>query len=203
MREIRRSGYDRRQGDSDEEKAAREKGKDRRSLNNNYYQFIKILKKIPIFKNLRVDQFQYILNICAKNTFYKDDTIFVEGEESLEMYILIHGELKITFIDGKELSLIKPVGIVGEMGIFTGEPRSASVTAATDCLLFTIHRKELFKVFEKDSFLALQILMNVIKDLSHKLRNNNVIIDELRQVAFPGDYSKVLSKTMMEENKDS
>ena len=77
-------------------------------------------------------------------------------------------ELKITFMDGKSLSLIKPVGIVGEMGIFTGEPRSASVSAATDCLLFTIHRKELFKTFEKDSFLALQILMNVIKDLSNR-----------------------------------
>ncbi len=198
MRELRRSGFDRRRGDLESEKVCRNRGKDRRALNNNYYQFIKILKKIPIFNNLRVDQFQHILNICAKQAFNEGETIFFEGEESLEMYILINGNLKITFLDGKELSLIKPVGIVGEMGIFTGEPRSASVAAATDCLLLTIHRKELFKVFEKDSFLAIQILMNVIKDLAHKLRNNNVIIDELRQVAFPGDYSKVLSKTFID-----
>ncbi|MFC1541892.1 Crp/Fnr family transcriptional regulator [Candidatus Latescibacterota bacterium] len=202
MREIRRSGFDRRSSDINDELESRG-GKDRRALNNNYYQFIKILKKIPIFKNLRVDQFQQILNICSKNTFKKDESIFVEGQESQEMFILINGELKITFIDGKELSVIKPVGIVGEMGIFTGEQRSASVTASTNCLLLIIHRKELFKIFERDCFLAIQILMNVIKDLSHKLRNNNVIIDELRQIAFPGDYSKVLAKTIMEKNQQS
>ena len=203
MRDLRRSGFDRRRGNEGGENAPSGRVEERRALNKNYYQFIKILKKIPIFKNLRVDQFQLILNICAKNMFSKGDVIFIEGDESLEMFILIHGELKITFIDGKELSVIKPVGIVGEMGIFTSEPRSASVSAATDCVLLTIHRKELFKVFERDCFLAMQILMNVIKDLSHKLRNNNVIIDELRHVAFPGDYSRVLSKTIMEDEKNS
>ena len=84
------------------------------------------------------------------------------------------------------------------MGIFTGEPRSASVEASTDCILLIINRSEFFKLFERDYFLAFKILMNVIKDLSKKLRKNNIIIDELRQVALPGDYSKILSKTLMD-----
>jgi len=197
MVELQRSGYDRRRVQVNVETDKRS-GKDRRSISKKYYQFIKILRKIPIFNDLNIDQFQKILNICSKNVYKKSKKIFLEGENSHEMYILIDGEIKVTFIDGKELTIIKPVGIVGEMGIFTGEPRSASVEASTDCILLIINKTELFRIFERDCFLAIKILMNVIKDLSIKLRKNNVIIDELRQVALPGDYSKILSKTLLD-----
>ena len=197
MMELRRSGNDRRiiHVDIENEKRA---NKDRRAVARNYYQFIKILRKIPIFNDLNIDQFQKILNICSKNVYKKGEKIFIEGEHSLKMYILLDGEIKITFFDGKELTRIKPVRIVGEMGIFTREPRSASVETLTDCILLIIQRTEIFKLFEKDCLLAVKILMNVIKDLSEKLRKNNVIIDELRHVALPGDYSKILSKTLLD-----
>ena len=197
MGELQRTGIDRRKVQVNVE-IDRRSGKDRRTISEKYYQFIKILRKIPIFNGLNVDQFQRIINICSKNVYKKNKKIFLEGEESYEIYILIDGELKVTFADGKELTRIKPVGIVGEMGIFTGEPRSASVEASTDCILLIINRSEFFKLFERDYFLAFKILMNVIKDLSKKLRKNNIIIDELRQVALPGDYSKILSKTLMD-----
>ena len=90
--------------------------------------------------------------------------------------------------------------IVGETGNFTGGSRSASVEAETDCILLIIQKRELVRLFEKDCFLAVHSLMNVIKDLSHKLRINNVIIEELHQLTLPGDFSKILSKTL-EENE--
>ncbi len=197
MGELQRTGIDRRKVQVNVE-IDRRSGKDRRAISEKYYQFIKILRKIPIFNGLDINQFQRIVNICSKNIYKKNEKIFMEGEESHEIYILIDGELKVTFANGKELTRIKPVGIVGEMGIFTGEPRSASVAASTDCILLIMNRSEFFKLFERDYFLAFKILMNVIKDLSKKLRKNNIIIDELRQVALPGDYSKILSKTLMD-----
>ena len=197
MDELHRSGVDRRKVQVSVETDKRS-GKDRRSISEKYYQFIKILRKIPIFNDLNIDQFQKILNICSKNVYKKNEKIFIEGEESHQIYILIDGEIKVTFADGKELTRIKPVGIVGEMGIFTGEPRSASVEASTNCILLIINRSEFFKLFENDYFLAVKILMNVIKDLSKKLRKNNIIIDELRQMTLPGDYTKILSKTLID-----
>ena len=116
--------------------------------------------------------------------------------------ILIKGELKIAFKNGKELSRIQHIGIVGEMGLFTGQQRSASVVAATDCIVLIIHKTELIKLFHEDFIIGIQVLMNVIQDLSQKLRNNNVVLEELRQVVLPGEFTKILSKTMTEKDEN-
>ncbi len=173
-------------------------GNERRVTVKNYYRFIKILEKIQLFKNLSVDQFQKILNISSKRTYKEDENLCNAGENAHEMYILLAGELKITLKNSKEISRIQPVGIVGEMGIFTGEPRSASVVANSDCIVLTINKTEIVRLFKKDCILAMQVLMNVINDLSRKLRNNNVIVDEMRQICMPGEFTKILSKILME-----
>ncbi len=201
MSQLRRSGYDRRENQEGATSNQRS-GKDRRILSENYLKFIKILEKIPIFKGLTVDQFQKILNICSKRTFEKDEKLCWIGDDSREMFILIRGELKIAFKNGKELSRIQHIGIVGEMGIFTGQQRSASVVAATDCIVLIIHKTELIKLFHEDFIIGIQILMNVIQDLSQKLRNNNVVLEELRQLVLPGEFTKILSKTMTEKDEN-
>ena len=198
--EKRRTGIDRRKNATTVNGNQRT-GTDRRVTVKNYYRFIKILEKIPVFNELSVDQLQKILNICSKRICKKDETLCMAGEEGHEMYILIEGELKIAFPDGKEISRIQPVGIVGEMGIFTEEPRSASVITHADCILLTITKNELMRLFQKDCFLAVRILMNVTKDLSQKLRKNNVIIDEMRQICMPGEFTKILSKIVLESEK--
>ena len=162
MTEINRCGSDRRKNSTDVTNEKRT-GIDRRVALKNYYRFIKILEKIPVFENLSVDQFQKLINICSKRNYNKGDQLCIEGEESYEMFILLEGELKVTMPDGKEISRIKPVGIVGEMGIFTGETRSASVLASTDSIVLIINKPELLCLFQQDCILAARILMNVIK----------------------------------------
>ena len=198
--EKRRTGIDRRKN-STTVTGNNRTGTDRRVTVKNYYRFIKILEKILVFNELSVDQFQKILNICSKRICKKDETLCMAGEKGHEMYILIEGELKIVFPDGKEISRIQPVGIVGEMGIFTEESRSASVIAHADSILLTITKNELMRLFQKDCFLAVRILMNVTKDLSQKLRKNNVIIDEMRQICMPGEFTKILSKIVWESEE--
>ena len=200
MTKISRCGSDRRKNSTDVTNERRT-GIDRRVALKNYYRFIKILEKIPVFKDLSVDQFQKLINICSKRIYKKDEQICVGGDESYEMFILLEGELKVTIPNGKEISRVKPVGIVGEMGIFTGETRSASVLASTDSIVLIINKPELLSLFQQDCILAARILMNVIKDLSHKLKKNNVIIEEMRQICMPGEFTKILSKALMENDE--
>ena len=47
-------------------------------------------------------------------------------------------------INGILEKTITPAGTVGEMGIFTGEKRSASVSAVTDCITLNFNKTELF-----------------------------------------------------------
>jgi len=191
--ETRRSGIDRREGTEDP--AGRRSGRDRRALLEEHPKYIGLIQKIPLFKSLKLAQFKKILRICSKQTVLKDRAIILDGEESKQFFILITGKLKVIFSDGKELSTIVPVEIVGEMGVFTGEKRSASVVATEESILLAIHRKELIELFRKDSEIGLSILMNVIRELSHKLKKSNMVIDGLRDLCFSGEYSQILKKT--------
>ena len=62
--EKRRTGIDRRKNATTVNGNQRT-GTDRRVTVKNYYRFIKILEKIPVFNELSVDQLQKILNILA------------------------------------------------------------------------------------------------------------------------------------------
>jgi len=187
VEETRRTGTDRR-GDK------RPPATDRRSVMNDQGKYLAIVQKIPVFKRLKLDQFRKILRICKQETVAMDDPLIISKTESVRMFILVSGLLRVVFDDGKELSRISPVQTVGEMGVFTGERRSASVFAALDSIVLSIHRKELMALFHNDPDLGICILANVITDLSGKLRKSNDVVEDLRKIVPRGAYTEIMKK---------
>ncbi|MFC1692742.1 Crp/Fnr family transcriptional regulator [Candidatus Latescibacterota bacterium] len=178
MNEHSRSGEDRRQQQNPVPVESRT-GQDQRSLLRNPDEIIERYRKISIFEGLTIEQFKKIIHICTKQKYSSQTAIYRMGEESKNMFILLKGKLNIMFQSGEVWHNITPTGTVGEMGIFTGEPRSATVTAETDCVVFNFSKDELFKLFHTDMDLNNKILMNVIKDLAKRLRKDNEKIEEL------------------------
>jgi len=193
--QTRRDGNDRRENANPGDGKYKRSGKDRRTLLEEQGRYIGIIQKIPIFKGLTLNQFNKILRICSRQNFAEDESVILSDDESLEMFILIKGMLKVVFKDGKELTRITPVEIVGEMGLFTRERRSASVIAAKDSLVLVIHKDELMKAFRSECELGHHMLTNVIRDIAHKLRRSNTVIEELRRLCFPGEFTSIISKT--------
>lgn len=137
------------------------------------------MDKIPIIHGLTDDQLESILGIATKLTFPKDWVIFSEDDVSNDMYILTEGVLQVT-LWGKEINRLFPIRVVGEMGIFTGEPRSATVVTKTACTLLRFTKVDLFSLFEKDKDLYIQFQQGMIIDMSEKLRLNNEVIAKLK-----------------------
>ena len=120
-----------------------------------------------------------ILNIASIKKIQEQENIYCIGEESDSMFIILRGKISILFNNGLELLSITPAGTVGEMGLFTGEKRSATVLTVSECTVLFLHQTEMFKLFNADSNLANKILLNVIKDLSRKMRKDNSQLEEL------------------------
>lgn len=83
------------------------------------------------------------VNITAKQVLVH------EGEESQSMYLVQDGELLVTKMNGNEetvLGVIRPGELVGELSFLDRKPRSATVTAITDCKLIQIPRKTVEEV---------------------------------------------------------
>jgi CRP-like cAMP-binding protein len=73
----------------------------------------------------------------------KGSTIFMEGENSSECFIVQKGQVRITkIIDSREmlLSVVNVGEMFGEMALLETKPRSATVIASEDCELMTLNK---------------------------------------------------------------
>ena len=174
-----RSGEDRRRG-----KASvgtdRRLGSERRTLLKDPDKTIGRLRLVPLFAGLSSDQLGKLLPLCTKKNFEKDDCIYHIGEESTELFVVISGKVKIRFANGGDSPAIIPSGVMGDMGLFTGKPRAASVIAVTGASVLSFHKNELFGLFSADIEICKIIQSNIIRYLYDKLHCDIMTEEESR-----------------------
>jgi CRP-like cAMP-binding protein len=95
--------------------------------------------------------------------FTKDQQVFVEAEKAgglfkaaSRMYYLADGEVQLT-MGPKSLDIVKKGEIFGEMAVISGQPRSASATARTDCHTFSMDAYELQNALGRNPEFALML----------------------------------------------
>lgn len=104
--------------------------------------------------------------------FKKGETIFNEGEEAQEMFIIHSGRVRIfKKIDNKEetLAILEKGDFFGEMAILENLPRSASAEAFEDCELIRVNASMLDEMMRRNPEISIRILRN----LASKLRETN------------------------------
>ena len=100
---------------------------------------VQVLRKIPIFKGLSPSQVKKILGLCVHKSYELGSQVCRSNSPSDEMYILLSGELIVVTGEGIRVATILPVTTVGEMGVITGQPRSASVEVKKPSNIFAVH----------------------------------------------------------------
>ena len=141
-------------------------------------QFIAAIKRIPLFQGLKPDQAVALLRVCSRRSVDKNEALCKFGEPSNDMYILLSGQLSVLTQDGVQVALINPVAPVGEMGIFTGENRSATVIVREPATLFVLSKPLLDALMRRNPNIEIAISRNVIRALSQRIRDTN------REVAY-------------------
>jgi CRP-like cAMP-binding protein len=139
---------------------------------------IQFIKKIPIFSKLRDVQAAAILSRCSKIILDEKEILCSQGDNSNSMYILLQGELVVKLKDSTVVTKITPVSSIGEMGVFTGEPRSATVEVTDRSSLLCLKKSDIDALIEKDSKFGVSIMQKVIEVLSERICDDN---DRIRQ----------------------
>lgn len=140
---------------------------------NRENQLLQVLRKIPLFKGLDPPKIKKILGLCMHKVYQPDQVVCRSGAPSDELFILLSGELAVVTSEAIKLASIKPVTTVGEMGVITAQPRSATVQAIQPSNLFVIHKHQLEAVLRDDQAMQSQIYLNIIQILSDKLEGDN------------------------------
>ena len=144
-------------------------------------QIISHLRAIPIFEHLDDDEVRKIYGICEVKRFEDDQVIYRFGQPSDSMFILLDGQIVARTKAGVDIAYISPIGLVGEMGVITEEPRSADVVALDQAMGFMITKEDLVQLFIADGGVCRKILLNLVKNLSTKLYDTNAEIEKLRK----------------------
>ncbi len=140
---------------------------------------MQIVQKIPVFDGLSLDQAQLLIQVSKFSKYEAGKTIYDIGGASDEMLILVKGKLNVLSDAGQLLGEVPPGSSIGEMGVFTGHPRSATIITAEECVGLEIRKNQLLGVMNADQSMKSIILENVVGMLSSRLADANSKLDVL------------------------
>jgi len=127
-----------------------------------------ILKSLSIFGDTPEHILADLAPLMEEEEYEKDTLIFKEGEFGDCMYIIHEGEVRI-HKENVTLAILNEKEVFGELALLDPEVRSASATAARNCILFRIDQEPLYEVIENRP----EVARGFIKILCKRLRAQN------------------------------
>jgi hypothetical protein len=125
-------------------------------------QRVLFLRRVPLLADLSPSDLQRVAALATEHHVEMNEVVFEQGDDGDEMYIIVHGEVKVMIRqdDGpeKEVARRKPGDVVGEMSIISGEPRIAGLMAAQDTHLLCLDKKSFEGVLRERPEVGLAIM---------------------------------------------
>ncbi len=137
-----------------------------------------LLRRLDLFAGLTMRQLAELARVVAERQVADGDAIVREGEFAAQMYFIVDGRVRVTKED-VAVSALGPGEFFGEIAVFDGERRSASVIADGPVHLLRLDRQDLFEVMEEHPAIAVAICQT----LSRRLRE---LLDERLDAATHG-----------------
>jgi CRP-like cAMP-binding protein len=122
-----------------------------------------LLRHTELFANLRANELRLLAEQMLRRFYEAGEVLITAGDDGESMYVVFEGllDVRLPGPDGKErrIASIGAGDFLGEMSLLTGEPRSATVVADTDAVVFEITRDPIEELLERRPEIA-DILSN-------------------------------------------
>ncbi|WP_104721595.1 Crp/Fnr family transcriptional regulator [Helicobacter mesocricetorum] len=131
------------------------------------------------------DYIKMLYNIGYKRFYHKEETLFYEGENPKNLFVLLKGKISLykSTEDNKEKTIhqISSVSFIAEMPTFLNIPYPASAMCIEECEVLEIGIKTFKRLCQEDSNFCLSFiasLCNKIKILENHISQNSKTIEE-------------------------
>ncbi len=155
---------------------------------------ISLLRKVPLFEVLKDEDLEAIARVTISRSYDKDQVIILAEEEGDALFIIAHGQVKVSIVseDGREviLSLLGEGAVFGELSLLDGKPRSANVVATQDMELYMVRRADFLQLIYK----VPQIAVGLLAELAARLRKTDRKIEGLALL----DVTSRISETLLQ-----
>jgi small-conductance mechanosensitive channel/CRP-like cAMP-binding protein len=97
------------------------------------------LASVPLFSPLSPEERNALLAVAKPVQYATGEAIVRQGQAGKSLFVVVRGEAAVTLAGTSgEVARLRAGDVFGEMSLLTGEARTATVTAATDCDLVEI-----------------------------------------------------------------
>lgn len=121
---------------------------------------------VPLFQRLGSSELIEIVRCLRPRNLPRGAVICRKGEPGDQMYFILEGRVSVAAATAMELG---PGTFIGEIALVTGEPRTATVTAATAVSLLALHASDFRLLIARSPELA-----ETIKRTAHERRQATV-----------------------------
>lgn len=154
---------------------------------------------LPYFKNIDAETTQAVARVAIRRAYEPDQLILLEGEAGGGLYIVQTGWLKVSKIslDGREqiLQFLGRGETFNAVGVFTGSPNPATVTALESSTVWIIPREKMLDLLETHPPLARM----VIQDLAGRVLHLITLVEDLSLRKVESRFARLL----LEEAQDN
>lgn len=96
-----------------------------------------LLRRVPLFAELDDRHLQQLSDEFSRRTFSAGEVIAAEGEGGRTFFVIEEGDATVS-VGGRDVGTLGPGDAFGEIALIDRDPRSASVTAATDMTAYML-----------------------------------------------------------------
>jgi CRP-like cAMP-binding protein len=126
---------------------------------------VQLLTKVPLFQECNAKELSKIAALADEIEVDKGAVLTKEGQPGRECFVVSEGKATAK-LRGKKLASYAPGDVFGEMSLLDNEPRSATITADTDMVLFVVDSRSFWGLCEE----APTVSRKIMKSIAQRLR---------------------------------
>jgi hypothetical protein len=132
------------------------------------------LRSLDLFARVTTRDLSELAAVVREEMHVPGSTVVHEGDFGDCMYVVLEGEVHVTR-EGELIARLKPGEFFGELSLFDGETRSATVTAATRSRLLCLERRDFLQLMDEQPGIAIamcQTLSGRVRELIKKVEGH-------------------------------
>jgi CRP/FNR family transcriptional regulator, cyclic AMP receptor protein len=160
-----------------------------------------LLQRVSMFAGLDEPALASLERIAVEKHYPKESVIVSQEDQGDALFVVSSGKVKVVLYgrSGREviLSVFRPGDFFGEMSLLDNQPRSANVIAVEASTLLVLERK----AFAEHLAQHPQVALNVLAEMSRRLRRADAIIGNLALLDVYGRVARFLRELAKAEGE--
>ena len=172
---------------------------------------VRALAAFPLFANMDEDELGALTAFMDRRRIGKGETVFNEGDRGEEIFFLISGGFNayITLEDGTRYWAFNVTegSFFGEMSVIAQKPRSATLVAAEDSDLMSLHVLDFYRILYAHPMMGIRLLESIGKVqsgwLDRSVRHLNDLLrwgESARRRAVTDDLTGLNNRRFLEDS---